>query len=186
MKKVLLGILLATGIAGAAAAAPVYPVGVVPGSINQPGPVDLDRSDPTAMWDGDFSTFYSLGLGGSIILDFGRLVTSPGTVTEVTFRLAGYVEKLRILVSTSPDSGFVQVATVENDEAQAPGGATLTFTSDPFRYVKLVDFSPVRPGRDGFDVAEISFSPVPVPAAGLLLGGALLGFGALRRRAKKA
>lgn len=188
MKKLLLGVLLASGLAGAAAAAPVYPVGVVPGSINQPGPVAPERSDPAAMWDQDVNTFYSLGLGGSIILDFGRLVTSPGSVTEVTFRLAGYVERLRILVSSvTDDASFTQVATIENDEAQAPSGATLTFASAPFRYVKLVDFSPVRAGRDGFDVAEISFSPVPVPAAGLLLGGALLGAGALRRRkAKKA
>lgn len=187
MKKLLLGLVLATGMAGAAAAAPVYPVGFL--NADQNGTVvAADRSDPTAMWDQDVTTFYSLGLGGSIILDFGKLVTSPGSVTEVTFRLAGYVERLRILVSATLNAAdFIQVATIENDEAQAPDGATLTFVSEPFRYVKLVDFSPVRPGRDGFDVAEISFSPVPVPAAGLLLGGALLGFGALRRRkAKKA
>ena len=33
-----------------------------------------------------------------------------------------------------------------------------------------------------FDLDEVVLAPVPLPAAGLLLGGALLGFGALRRR----
>ncbi|MFN7224030.1 MAG: VPLPA-CTERM sorting domain-containing protein [Paracoccaceae bacterium] len=188
MKKVILGLVLAAGLAGAASAAPVYPVAVVETNTN--GTIlSPERADPLAMFDGDTTTFYSLGLGGYAILDFGPGgVKSPGSVTEVTFRLAGYIEKLRVLISNSLDpASFVSVATVENDEAQAPSGAVLSFVAPAFRYVKLLDFSPVRADRDGFDVAEISFSPVPLPAAGFLLGGALFGLGALRRRrAKKA
>lgn len=185
MKNILFGLLLATGVAGAAAAAPVYPVAVV--SNDQNGTVVApDRSDPNAVIGAADGIFYSLGLGGNLVLDFGEQVGSPGMVTEVTFRLEGYIEKMEIYVSSTLDFLAAAVATVSNQSAGLPGGAVVTFSSDPFRYVKLVDISPVVKGRDGFDVDSISFSPVPVPAAGLLLGGALFGLGALRRRAKKA
>lgn len=179
MKKILLGLALATGVAGAAAAAPIVPIGYL--DQYQPGTVAADRSDPNAMFDGDLNTFYSLGLGGSIVLDFGRLVAAPGTIAEVTFKLAGYIERVQIFVGLTNDAGaYTHVATVVNSSSQ--GGTTVNFSSAPFQFVKLVDASDVKYGRDGFDVAEISFSPVPVPAAGLLLGGALFGLGALRRR----
>lgn len=187
MKNILFGLLLATGVAGAAAAAPVYPVAVV--SNDQNGTVVApDRSDPNAVIGAADGIFYSLGLGGNLVLDFGEQVGSPGMVTEVTFRLEGYIEKMEIYVSSTLDFLAAAVATVSNQSAGLPGGAVVTFSSDPFRYVKLVDISPVgKPWekRDGFDVDSISFSPVPVPAAGLLLGGALFGLGALRRRTKK-
>ena len=185
MKNILFGLLLATGVAGAAAAAPVYPVAVV--NNDQNGTVVApDRSDPNAVIGAADGIFYSLGLGGNLVLDFGEQVGSPGMVTEVTFRLEGYIEKMEIYVSSTLDFLAAAVATVSNQSAGLPGGAVVTFSSDPFRYVKLVDISPAVKGRDGFDVDSISFSPVPVPAAGLLLGGALFGLGALRRRAKKA
>lgn len=185
MKNIFFGLLLATGIAGAAAAAPVYPVSVVSndqnGTIVGPG-----RSDPNAVIGAADGVFYSLGLGGNLVLDFGEQVGSPGMVTEVTFRLEGYIEKMEIYVSSTLAFLDAAVATVSNQSAGLPGGAIISFSSDPFRYVKLVDISPAGVARDGFDVDSISFSPVPVPAAGLLLGGALFGLGALRRRAKKA
>lgn len=184
MKNIFFGLLLATGIAGAAAAAPVYPVSVV--SNDQNGIYDPARSDPNAVIGPADGVFYSLGLGGNLVLDFGEQVGSPGMVTEVTFRLEGYIEKMEIYVSSTLAFLDAAVATVSNQSAGVPGGAVVSFSSDPFRYVKLVDISPVVVGRDGFDVDSISFSPVPVPAAGLLLGGALFGLGALRRRAKKA
>jgi hypothetical protein len=185
MKIILFGLLLATGVAGAAAAAPVYPVAVV--STDQNGTVVApDRSNPNAVIGAADGVFYSLGLGGNMVLDFGQQVGSPGMVAEVTFRLEGYIEKMEIYVSSTLDFLAGAVATVSNQSAGLPGGAVVSFSSDPFRYVKLVDISPVVKGRDGFDVDSISFSPVPVPAAGLLLGGALFGLGALRRRAKKA
>lgn len=186
MKNIFFGLLLATGIAGAAAAAPVYPVSVV--SYDQNGTIaDPSRSDPNAVIGAADGVFYSLGLGGNLVLDFGvGMATSPGAVSEVTFRLEGYIEKMEVYVSSTLAFLDAAVATVSNQSAGLPGGTTVSFTTDPFRYVKLVDISPAGKGRDGFDVDSISFSPVPVPAAGLLLGGALFGLGALRRRAKKA
>jgi hypothetical protein len=187
MKNVLFGIALATlGFAGAANAAPVYAQSIV--SFDQNGTVvAADRSDPEAVKGPADGIFYSLGLGGNLILDFGvGLVSTPGNVSEVTFRLEGYVEKMKVFVSKTLDFSAPAVATVSNQSAGLPGGATFSFATEAFRYVKLVDISPVRVGRDGFDVDTISFSAVPVPAAGLLMGSALFGFGALRRRAKKA
>lgn len=183
MKNVLMGLVLAIGTAGAAAAAPVYPVSVV--SANQPGTVAANRSDPTVLFDAytDGDQFYSLGLGGDLVLMFSEVVSGLGEIVEVTFKIGGYFESVDIFVSTSETFADPAVASISNQNAQ--DGISF-LVSEAFQYIKLVDTSDVRLGRDGFDVAEISFTAVPVPAAGLLLGGALFGFGALRRRAKKA
>jgi hypothetical protein len=188
MKKLILGAVLATAcFAGAASAAPVYAVAVVSNNQNAT-PVPVDRSNPNAVMGPADGIFYSLGLGGNLVLDFGPdMVTSPGFVSEVTFKLAHYIESMQVFVSKTLTFSNPSVATVTNQTAGLPGGATFSFNTSSFRYVKLVDTSPVFAGRDGFDVDTISFSPlpVPVPAAGLLLGGALFGFGALRRRGQK-
>jgi hypothetical protein len=188
MKKVLLGVALATaGIVGQANAATVYAESIV--SFDQNGTVvSVDRSDPEAVKGAPDGVFYSLGLGGNLVLDFGSglRVTSPGRVTEVTLRLTNYIERMSIFVSNSLVFSDPAVATISNQAAGLPGGTTFSFVSDYFRYVKLVDFSPVVARRDGFDVDSISFTEVPVPASGLLMGAALFGLGAMRRRNKKA
>lgn len=188
MKKVLLGAALATaGFVGQSNAATVYADTIV--SFDQNGTVaSLDRSDPEAVKGPADGIFYSLGIGGSLVLDFGSgvKVNSPGLVTEVTFRLTNYIERMSIFVSKTLDFTDPAVLTVSNQAAGLPGGATLSFVSDYFRYVKLVDFSPSGVARDGFDVDSISFTEVPVPASGLLMGAALFGLGAMRRRNKKA
>ena len=192
MKKVLLGLALATGLAGAAAAAPIYPVAVVSNDQNGTGAaIASNRSDPTVLFNAynDGDQFYALGLGGNLVLDFGSLVSGLGTVIEVTFsRLNVYIETMDIFVSTTTTFSDPAVASVVNGGAQGPEGFSFLVNSS-FQYVKLVDTSGPIPGEtrlDGFDLAEISFSPVPVPAAGFLLAGGLFGLGALRRRAKKA
>ena len=185
MKKTLLSLALATAaLAGAANAAPVYPIDVV--SYDQNGTtVAADRSNPYVLFDAytDGDQFYSLGLGGNLVLDFGSSLYGLGKIIEVTFKLAHYVETADVYISNSTTFSNPAVASVVNADAQ-DGFSFLVST--PFRYIKLVDTSPVVKGRDGFDVAEVSFSPVPVPAAGLMLAGAVAGLGALRRRAKKA
>jgi len=199
MKKILLGLVLASagfvGFTGAAHAAPVYAQSVVEATAvpmtddgDTVASIDPSRTDPNAVIGPADGVFYSLGFGGYLVLDFGSgLVTSPGAVTEVTFRLEGYLEKMQVFVSKTLDFLEPAVATISNQVAGLPGGTSFSFTTDGFRYVKLVDISPSGSGpRDGFDIDSISFTPVPVPAAGLLLGGALAGLGALRRRSKKA
>jgi hypothetical protein len=188
MKKVLLGVALATaGFVGQANAATVYADSIV--SFDQNGTVaSLDRSDPEAVKGPADGIFYSLGIGGNLVLDFGAgvRVNTPGLVSEVTFKLAGYFERMSIFVSKSLVFSDPAVATISNQTAGLPGGAALTFVSDSFRYVKLVDFSTSGVARDGFDLDSISFTEVPVPASGLLMGAALFGLGAMRRRNKKA
>jgi len=203
MSKTLLSLALAAAVfAGAAHAGTVYPVAVETSDTN--GTVlAADRDDPTVLFDAYASgdEFYSLGLGGNLVLDFGTMVGGKGTVIEVTYNLddnygsslpgynGGYTESMDVYVSASTDfSGATLVASVSNADAQLPGFSFIV--SEVFRYVKLVDTTlatnEYSPSVDGFDIAEISFTPVPVPAAGLLLGGALAGLGALRRRSKKA
>lgn len=187
MKKTLLSLALAFAAStGVANAAPVYAQAIV--SSDQNGTtVAPERSDANAVIGAADGVFYSLGLGGNLVLDFGvGMASTPGAVSEVTFNLEGYIERMWVYVSKTLDFSAPAVAYVSNQQAGLPGGATLTFATEGFRYVKLVDASPVRAGRDGFDVDSISFSPVPVPAAGLMLAGAVAGLGALRRRAKKA
>jgi hypothetical protein len=187
MKKTLLGLALAFAAStGAANAAPVYAQSIV--SYDQNGTVvTADRSDPEAVKGAADGVFYSLGLGGNMVLDFGSgFVKAPGNVSEITFKLEGYIEKVRVYVSKTLDFTGAESVLVSNQQAGLPGGVSLTFAASSFRYVKLVDLSPKGYNRDGFDVDSISFSPVPVPAAGLMLAGAVAGLGALRRRAKKA
>lgn len=191
MKKTLLGLALATAaFAGAANAAPVYPVSVVSQNQGVISHVAADRSDATVLFDafnhGD--AFYSLGLGGNLVLDFGSNLYGVGKVIEITYKLANYLESMDVYVSNSTTFSGGPVATISNQNAEETKGGVTFLVNTPFRYIKLVDTSAITndKNRDGFDVAEISFSPVPVPAAGLMLAGAVAGLGALRRRAKKA
>ena len=190
MKKTLLSLALAFAAStGVANAAPVYAQSIV--SFDQNGaPVVPERSDPNAVKGPADGVFYSLGKGGNLVLDFGNgFVKAPGQISEITFRLEGYLEKVRIYVSETLDFTGAESIVVSNEQAGLPGGTSITFATAAFRYVKLVDIGPRNNGefgRDGFDVDSISFSPVPVPAAGLMLAGAVAGLGALRRRAKKA
>ena len=203
MKKALLGLVLAAstvGAMGAANAATVYAGAVVettPGTRPiDPAPVDYigpDRYTPTNILGAPDAYFYSLGKGGSIVLDFLQMVQSPGKVIEVTFnRISGGrgLESFDIFVSATMDFLNPKVASFDNNFGNpGPRGLTYSFAFDAedFRYVKLVDTTPKSSrSPDGADIESIGFSPVPVPAAGFLLGGALFGLGALRRRAKKA
>ena len=56
-----------------------------------------------------------------------------------------------------------------------------------FDTLRIIDTSPVilGRGRDGFDIDSVSVSPVPLPAAGVLLAGALAGVAGLRRVRRK-
>lgn len=158
MKKVLLGLALAAGTlgaVGAANAATVYAQSVVevtPGVRPvTPAPVDYvgpNRYTPENILGAPDETFYSLGKGGSIVVDFGQLVRSPGTAIEVTFnRLAGGLglESFDIYVSATLDFLGAAVASLTNEfGSPGPRGLTYSFTFDSadFQYVKLVDTTP--------------------------------------------
>lgn len=177
LKSLAIAAVLATAGTVAANAAVVYPTSVV--SANQNGtPVAPDRSVTANALGATDGAFYSLGFGGAITLDFGRLVGGAGTITEVTYNPRGYLEFARLFTSLD---GITFTALSTSFNALAIAGQDL-FAATPFRYLKLVDASPYRAGRDGFDLDSVGFAPVPLPAAGLALAAGLAGLATLRRR----
>lgn len=148
-----------------------------------------DRLNANNAVDGDSSTFYSLGLGGSLVVGFSEIVGSilPSTVSvfEVTFnRGTSHAEAADVYAIDESGSESL-LGRITNRI-----GESSVFASSAFQYLKLVDVSevefPETTSFDGYDVAKIAIAPVPLPAGGLLLLGGLGGLAALRRRKKAA
>lgn len=175
LSALFLGAMLA-GAAPAAHAAPLYADNVVSftqGSVERVLP---GRSDPTAALGAADGSFVSLGFGGSLVLTFAQPFRAIGQIVEVTFN-----DRSRHKESADVYAGdgvtWTLIASVKNYLSTSFSAAG-TFT-----HLKIVDTSDASGATfDGFDIDSVSVSPVPVPAAGLLLGGALFGLGALRRR----
>lgn len=136
--------------------------------------------------DGDF---FSIGQGGIALFGFDTLFGDEAQLVEVTNTTRStYIEKLEIYVGRVADytlgsfdlSVFTLVGTITN--AAATSVVSLPFGS--FDVLAIKDVSAVVAGRDGWDVDAIGVTPVPLPAGGLLLVGALGGLAALRRRRK--
>lgn len=148
-----------------------------------------DRQNSANAVDGNASTFYALGLGGSLLVSFSQIMGNimPGTVSvfEITFnRLVGHDEAADVF-AVDADGNESLLGRITN----AVGGNSV-LASMPFRQLRLVDVTreqfPNTTSFDGYDVAQISVAPVPLPAAGLMLLGGLGGLAALRRRKKAA
>lgn len=187
-KKLALAAVLAAGSTATAQAATVYASEVV--SVTTTQTVLPVRANPASALGAADRSFYSLGIGGSIVLGFEKLVAGMGSITEVTWSLPGYFEFADVFTSLDGIT-WNPIGQATNQLAQA--GMALDGGSDPFRFVKLVDVSSgtAKSGRDGFDIDAIGFeeyvpAPVPLPAAGFLLIGALAGMGGLALRRKAA
>jgi hypothetical protein len=142
----------------------------------------LGASDAT---QNPFSGFYSLGIGGSAVFGFDTNFGAPGAVLEVTSgSRSGHLETLLVEAFNILTGAWENLGSIDN---QGPTGLTLAVslplqTGATYSLLRLTDTSPFAAGRDGWDIDSISVSAVPVPAAGLLLIGALGGLAALRRR----
>jgi hypothetical protein len=150
------------------------------------------------------STFRSLGLNGAAVFGFGTAFSGDVKIWETTFNTCSatasgtcshWPEKVSVFAGNSwdfnnPDflaldtSTWTSLGVLGNADAQ--GGGILT-TSGVFNYLLLVDNGLTTPNpKDGFDVARVSVSAVPIPAAGWLFGSALIGLAAAARRRKAA
>lgn len=181
--KILPALFLGAMLAGAAQtghAAPLYADNVV--SFTQ-GPVErvvAGRNDPMAALGAEDGKFVSLGFGGSLILTFGQPFRAIGQIIEVTFNDRSK-HKESADVYAGDGVTWTLIASVKNHLSTSFSAAGI------FTHLKIVDTSDAKGATfDGFDIDAVSVSPVPVPAAGLLLGGALFGLGALRRRKRAA
>ncbi len=162
--------------AAAVQAAPIYATSVVSFTQGAVEKVLPGRADPEKAIGANDGGFVSLGFGGELVLGFSKPFRAIGQVFEITFNdPRRHRESADLFVGNGGEWTFV--GSLQNTLSLAFNVAG-TFTQ-----LKLVDTSNRNgPTFDGFDVDAVSVSPVPVPAAGLLLGGALLGIGSLRRR----
>lgn len=138
--------------------------------------------------------FFELGFGSTADFTFGTLFNGDVTAFEVTFGTPGaFPEIVEVSVGLGA-APFTTIGTLTNSDASGANGGSLTITGGGlFDTVRLTDMSPVTSTFEndvngnpvgGFDINAVRVSAVPVPAAGLLLLGALGGFAGLRRRRK--
>lgn len=161
-----------------AEAATIYATGVTWTNNGTVGSAN-NRNNPLNALGAPDGKFLAIGLLGTADFTFGQTFTGPGVTYEITFgNRAGYPESANVLAGRNGQ--FVQVGTVNN---QSGAGSVFQFTG-VFDTLRLVDTSG-RPSTDGFDVDAVGVSAVPLPAAGLLLAGALGGLGLSRRKRRE-
>lgn len=185
LKTLLAGAVLAASAAGANAAT-YYADKVIsstPGTyeINYPGRKNTANALGAA--DGEF---YSLGLGGSLVVGFAQsLFDASNNISafEITYeRDIGHDEAVDVYSVLGGVETYL--GRLLNSVA-----ASSVRAQTAFEYIKLVDVTRTvfptvnnQSSRDGFDVDAVSIAPVPLPAAGLMLLAGLGGLAAVRRR----
>ncbi|MFT4148709.1 MAG: VPLPA-CTERM sorting domain-containing protein [Paracoccaceae bacterium] len=172
---------LALGVAGQAGAATVTSLPGAPASTANPAATSTTGTvyqGITGDWSGvylspfsDTTTAYtSVSGGASATYDFGAVMSAISLVWG-TVDSYNYIDFIKdgVVVETLGGSGIA--------------GGYLQIASD-----FLFDSVTLRSGSNAFEFGALSATPsaVPVPAAGLLLAGAVAGLGALSRRRRAA
>ena len=179
-------------------------------------PVAAGRSDETSVFGAADGDFYSLGIGGELVLKFDSLAfEGPGAVVEVTYgNTNNWDEYVDVFFATSAQydegnasdlSGFALLGNtgtnnpIHNGNAQA--GADLGVPAgDDWVYILFRDSTAAHSNDqralngDGFDIDSVwvtvdptrEIAPVPLPAGIWMMGVAFAGLGAAARRKARA
>ena len=166
--------------------------------------VTPDRTDVDAVnLGGPDGDFFSLGLaddptatrGGVAIFSTDVAFTGTIGIAEVT-NPSNHWEAARVYVGNSLaelEANYLaqlDLGIVDNGKAGTEAANESVSTTGIWTYIMIEDVSREVYGSaadgnstvDGFDLDSLELSPVPLPGAVLMLGTALVGMGALRRR----
>lgn len=133
--------------------------------------------------------FFELGNVGEALFTFGMEFVSPGSTYEVTFGSRdGLVEKAKVYVGLLSNPGSWTAVSPAEIVNSTSGAITFTFSGGPFDVLRFVNSGPIVGPTGGFDIdsVRVTPAPIPLPAAGVLLMGALGGMAMLRRKQKAA
>lgn len=181
MKTLATAAVLGLATTGAASAATLYATTVLfADGTGQPA----DRDDPNDALGAPDGAFYEIGENGRLDLGFGQPFTGPSSTIEITFGNRAAFDEDTMLFGLDGLGGETLLASFTNDDAV---GNTITVNFDGiYTALSFRDYSVTGPdtGRrvNGIDIDSVSVSTIPVPAAGLLLAGALGALGLARRR----
>lgn len=133
------------------------------------------------------STFYSLGLGGQLVLHFDQALTGVTTFFETTWGNPNVYQETANFSVSSDGVNWQFIGAATN---WLSAGISTFHVAQTFTWLLLEDMTAGTTG-DGFDLNALEVSAagtpeVPAPAAAVLLGSALLAGGALRRRNRRA
>ncbi len=144
---------------------------------------------------GNCDGYVSLGQGGSIVLQFtdNALTTSGDIDADLhVFEVGSAVEAMMIAISTNAVD-WIELGTLSGQPTSINiDGVTGVVDGTAYSYVRITDDPNSGPGSGVFSGADIdavgaisSTTPVPLPATGLMLVGAMGLLASAKRRKNK-